>query len=426
MVRLLVLLAAGLGAAWVYCRFTTPCYEARCECEVEFGPSATGAFEENLNTRLAVWQAELQDAWPDVEIARVPRSRLVAMTVRGAEADAVAARANGCAEALVAFTETTGVARAEAPLAQIHAEVEQRRQTDERLARELISFRTASAADTQGSQRRLFEENLARATADVLEQEKRVREAAEWAEFLEVARTHPADLGAFPKSVPESSEVRRAHKAWSDARGRLANLRTKYTEEHPDVDVAKQMLVSSAKQFAEALEGATAVAEGALASAKNQLKAFRRTAGQLRAELEGMSLRADQASGGIERLQEEKKVARALYEDALLRENEMRVSAGQGGDRVRVVRAASVPKKPLYPDPVLAYSIGAGAPLALWILLGLFWPSAPRRHPQPHVHHHLHDDHAHHHSHDDHSHHHSHDHTHHHSHDHSHHRHHSI
>ena len=394
MVRVLVLLAVGLGAAWVYCRFTTPCYEARCECEVEFGPSATGAFEENLNTRLAVWQAELQDAWPDVEIARVPRSRLVAMTVRGAEADAVAARANGCAEALVAFTETTGVARAEAPLAQIHAEVEQRRQTDERLARELISFRTASAADTQGAQRRLLEENLARATADVLEQEKRVREAAEW-----------------------------------------ADLRTKYTEEHPDVDVAKQMLVSSAKQFAEALEGATAVAEGALASAKNQLKAFRRTAGQLRAELEGMSLRADQASGGIERLQEEKKVARALYEDALLRENEMRVSAGQGGDRVRVVRAASVPKKPLYPDSVLAYSIGAGAPLALWILLGLFWPSAPRRHPQPHVHHHLHDDHAHHHSHDDHSHHHSHDdhshhhshdHTHHHSHDHSHHRHHSI
>ena len=385
---LLILLAAGLGAAWGVCHFITPCYEARCECEVAFGQSAEGGFEENLNTRLATWQAELQGAWPDVEIARVPRSRLVATTARGVRAEDVAARANGCAEALVAFTETSAVVRVEAALAQIHAEVERRRQTDERLAKELLASRAASVADTQSSERRLLEENLSRATADVLEQEKRVREAAEWAEFLEVARTRPADLGAFPKSVSESSEVRRTHKAWSDARGRLANLRTKYTEEHPDVDAAKRQLIASAKQFAEVLQGATAVAEGALTSAKNQLKAFRRTAGQLRAELEGMSLRADQASGGIERLQEEKKVARALYEEALLKENEMRVSAGQDADRLRVVRPASAPAKPLYPNPTIIYSIGAGAPALLWFLFGLLWPSAPRHRRHHHHHHH--------------------------------------
>ena len=121
------------------------------------------------------------------------------------------------------------------------------------------------------------------------------------------------------------------------------------------------------------------MAESALTSAKNQLKAFRRTAGQLRAELEGMSLRADQASGGIERLQEEKKVARALYEEALLKENELRVSAGQDVDRVRVVRKASVPAKPLYPNPTIIYSVGAGAPALLWFLFGILWPSGPRR-----------------------------------------------
>ena len=387
---LIFLLAVGLGAAWGVCHFTTPCYEARCECEVAFGQPAEGGFEENLNTRLATWQAELQGAWPDVEIARVPRSRLVAATARGVRAEDVAVRANGCAEALVAFTETSAVVRVEAALAQIHAEVERRRQTDERLAKELLSFRAASAADTQSSERRLLEENLSRATTDVLEQEKRVREAAEWVEFLEVARTRPADLGAFPKSVSESSEVRRTHKAWSDARGRLANLRTKYTEEHPDVDAAKRQLIASAKQFAEVLQGAAVVAEGALTSAKNQLKAFRRTAGQLRAELEGMSLRADQASGGIERLQEEKKVARALYEEALLKENELRVSAGQDADRVRVVRKASVPAKPLYPNSEIAYSIGASASVLLWFLLGLLWPSAPRHRHHHHHHHHAH------------------------------------
>ena len=72
-------------------------------------------------------------------------------------------------------------------------------------------------------------------------------------------------------------------------------------------------------------------------------------------------------------------MARSLYEEALRKENEMRVNAGQSVDHVRVVRAAVVPAAPLYPDSVLAYSIGAGAPLALWILLGILWPSAPRR-----------------------------------------------
>lgn len=375
---LFFLLAAGLGAAWGVCHFITPCYEASCECEVAFGQPTEGGFEENLNTRLASWQAELRGEWPDVEIARVPRSRLVATTARGMRAEDVAARANGCAEALVAFVETSNVVRTEAALVQAHAEVEQRHQADERLAKDLLSFRAANAADTQSSERRLLEENLARAATDVLEQEKRVREAAEWAEFLEVARTRPADLGAFPKSVPESSEVRRTYKAWSDARGRLVSLRTKYTEEHPEVDAAKRQLIASAKQFAEVIQGAAAVAEGALTSAKNQLKAFRRTAGQLHAELEGMSLRADQAKGGIERLQEEKKVARALYEEALLRENKLRVSAGQDEDRMRVVRKATVPASPLYPNPTVVYSVGAGAPVLLWFLLGILWPSAPR------------------------------------------------
>ena len=79
MVRLLVLLAIGLGAAWGYCRFTTPCYEARCECEVSFGRPAEGRFEETLNTRLAVWQAELGDALAGAIVSNDPEELLAKM-----------------------------------------------------------------------------------------------------------------------------------------------------------------------------------------------------------------------------------------------------------------------------------------------------------------------------------------------------------
>ena len=376
MVRLLVLLAIGLGAAWGYCRFTTPCYEARCECAVSFGGAAGGGFEESLNTRLAVWQADLGKELAGVEVARVPRSRLIALTMRGTRAEDVASRANAAAEALVSYTEKANAARDGAAAAQIHAEVERLRAEDERLDRKLLEIRTANASEGGTSARRHLEETLSKITADIKAQERRVRDAGAWADFLEVARTHPKDLGAFPASVPESSEVRRAHKAWSAARGRLSNLRTKYTEAHPEVDAAKIALVATAKEFADVIAGASTVAEGELTASQNQLKELRRKASALRADLERMEIVTTEASGGIERLEQEKKVVRSLYEEALRRENEMRVNVGQGVDQVRVVRAAAVPTKPLYPDSVLAYSIGAGAALLMWILLAVLWPSA--------------------------------------------------
>ena len=68
---LIVLLAIGLGAAWGVCHFTTPCYEARCECEVSFGRPSEGGFEETLNTRLAAWQSDLGEALEGVERSEV-------------------------------------------------------------------------------------------------------------------------------------------------------------------------------------------------------------------------------------------------------------------------------------------------------------------------------------------------------------------
>ena len=421
MVRLLALLAVGLGAAWGYCRFTTPRYEARCECEVSFGGAADVGFEENLNTRLAVWKSELGDELAGVEVAPVPRSHLIAVTARDVRAEDVAARANAAAEALVSYTMNANTSRVAVTMEQLHAEVDRLRAADERLDKNLLEINTANVSEGGASARRLLEEKREKAIADIQDQEKRVRVAGEWADFLEKARTHPESPGAFPASVPESSEVRRVYKAWSAARGRLNTLRTKYTEAHQEVDAAKIALDIAEKEFTNVLASASTVADGQLASAMDQLKDFRRTAGYLRAELDWMAIRAAETNERKERFEQEKKATRGLYEEALRKENEMRMNTGQDFDQVRVVRAASVPKKPLYPDSVLAYSIGAGAPLSLWILLGFLWPAAPRRHTHLHPHHHSHDhshDHSHHHTHD-HSHDHAHDHTHHHSHDHT-------
>lgn len=379
MVRLILLLAVGLGAAWGVCRFTTPRYEARCECEVSFGQSTEGGFEENLNTRLVAWQTDVCGAWPDVEIVRVPRSRLIAVTARGEQAEEVASRANVVASALASHVEKVNASRAAAAVAQVRAQVERQRQVDEELARKLLAIRTANASEGGASGRRILEESLSKTIGDIKEAERRVREAGAWSDLLEVARTRPAEMGAIPASVPADAEVRIAHRAWSAARGRLAKLRTKYTEAHPEIEAAKIALIATAKDFSGALTRASAAAEGDLKAAQDQLKAVRRKASLLRADLERMEITTTEASGGIERLEQEKKVARELYEDALRKESELSVNAGQDADHVRVVRTAAVPAKPIYPNSTIVYSIGAGAPVLLWMILAVLWPSAPRR-----------------------------------------------
>ena len=386
----ILLLAAGLGAAWGVCRFTTPRYESRCECEVTFGSLSEGGFEENLNTRLAAWRTEPCGAWPDVEIAHVPRSHLIAMTARGARAEDVAARANDCADALVAFTgETNGVARINAALAPVRAEVEQLRQTEERLAQEILNVQTQNVSDKHFNLQ-LIEQEIRQMTDDAFEQERRARAAAERAEFYGRAQENPESAGDFPASVPGNSEVRHAYEAWISARRRLEKLRMSCTEEHQDVKEAVRLVSSTKQHFIDAVQGARTVAEEVMASAKKREKESRSKVSRLLAEREGMTLRADQAKEKIARLEKEKARMNKALEEARQKEKDNRKAAEQDEVSVRVVRKASVPGKPLYPNPTIIYSVGASAPVLLWFLLGLLWPSAPRRHYHHHHHHHAH------------------------------------
>lgn len=389
-ISLMLLLAIGLGAAWGVCRFTTPRYESRCECEVVFGNLAEGGFEENINTRLAAWRTEPGGAWPDVEIARVPRSRLISVTACGARAEDVAARANAATEALVAYTTNANSSRAEAALASVRAEIVRLRQTGERLDQELRHVKEASASDMQDFNRQLLEQELAQATADVHEQEKRVRAAAERAEFLERAQEDPSNPGDIPASVSASSEVRRAYGEWISAYRQLQNLRKVYTEEYQEVKNAVERVNAARQHVVDVVQGARTVAEKVLSSAQNRLKESRRKEGNLRAEREGMTLRAGQAEEKIARLEKENTHTSAALDEARQKEKEIRRAAEQDAVSIRVARPASVPAKPVYPDPTIAYSIGAAAPVLLWFLFGLLWPSVPYRHDYHHHHHHHH------------------------------------
>ena len=161
-----------------------------------------------------------------------------------------------------------------------------------------------------------------------------------------------------------------------------------YTEEHQDVKEAMQLVASTKQHFIDVVQGAKTVAEEVLASAQKRARESRGEVGRLLAEREGMTLRADQAKEKIARLEKEKARAGKALEEARQREKDIRKAAEQDEVSVRVVRPASVPTQPLYPDQTIAYAIGAAAPVLLWLLFGFLWPSAPRRHDHHHHHHH--------------------------------------
>ena len=162
---------------------------------------------------------------------------------------------------------------------------------------------------------------------------------------------------------------------------------------------ATQLVSSNKQHYINVVQGAQTVAEEVLASAKKRANEARSKVSRLLAEREGMTLRAGQAEEKIARLEKEKVRTSKALEEARQKEKEIRKAAEQDKVSVRVVRAASVPTKPLYPDQTIAYAIGAAAPVFLWFLLGFLWPSAPRHHyyyqPQHQQHHHHHHHHHH-------------------------------
>lgn len=405
-ISVLVFLLVGLVAAFAVYRISPTIFEATSEFTMDMRRPQSGGigqiaepdygstYEEVFNTRLSDWRSdkivtkiiqqyranfpastttdeELISVLSNSKIDLVRRSRLITISVRSTSPQLAASLANAYAEAIESFTDEENKLRCDKAVAQIHDQVDKQRRVDEKIAKDLLEFRTANKIDNMLSEREILQQSLQKTTADVLTLRSEVTAAAEWEKVLQAAQETPEDFGALPEAVPRSSEIAQAHTTLQTAKMELTALLSRFTKNHPEVRAKEKELESIKQQFVDAVSRALATAHGNLASYQNQLAVFERNSTKLRSELAMIEQKIVSADAGLKQLEQEKKVSSELYLGLLTKENEARIAAEANNEIVRVGRPANVPKTPVLPNPIMIFAAATVLSLGCGLLFVL-------------------------------------------------------
>lgn len=407
-ISVLVFLLIGLVASFAVYRISPTIYEAQSKftmqmrspqssngtlgqmTEIDYGTT----YEEVFNTRLSDWRSEklitkimqqyranhpaatvsdeeLLAALVNSDLELVRRSRLITIAVRSGSAQLAADLANAYADAIESFTDEENKLRCDKAVAQIHDQVEKQRRMDGKVAAALLNFRKTHKVDNLKSEREIVQQSLQKVTADVLELESEVTSATEWEKVLEAAQETPEDFGALPSAVPRSSEIGQAYTDLQKCKLELNSLLTSFTTSHPDVKIKQKSLDILKQQFTESVSRALATAHGNLASFRNQLAVHRKSRDKLTATLADIDQKIISAESGLAQIESEKEISSQLLKQLQQDENTARIAAEANNEIVRVASIASVPLKPVLPNPIIIFAVGIIGSLAFGFLFVL-------------------------------------------------------
>ena len=398
-----VFLLVGLIISFAVYRISPTIYEARSEFTMDmrrtsgYGKSALAdatpdygnTYAEIFNTRISEWRSDKivtkimeqyrashpSSTVSDEEIVKVlvaselelqRNSRIITISMRSEIPALCAALANAYAEAIEAFTDEENKARCDKAVSQIHANVEKKRREADKVAQQLLDFRTANKVDNLRSSRDTISQGLAKTTGDILTLETEETQLIEWEKMLAAVQKDPATYGSLSTGVPRAGEIAAEFRAYQDADGEYQKLLFAYTESHPQVISAKKVLALSRQRFIDAASRALLTGRSTLQVVRNQLANLRAKQDDLRNELASVEQRIVLAESGLGQLEAEYGVATRVLEGLILDENKARIEAESNNEIVRVGRPANVPSKPVLPNPMLIFgagivlSIGAG------------------------------------------------------------------
>ena len=396
-------LLVGLIISFAVYRISPTIYEARSEFTMDmrrtsgYGKSALAdatpdygnTYAEIFNTRISEWRSDKivtkimeqyrashpSSTVSDEEIVKVlvaselelqRNSRIITISMRSEIPALCAALANAYAEAIEAFTDEENKARCDKAVSQIHANVEKKRREADKVAQQLLDFRTANKVDNLRSSRDTISQGLAKTTGDILTLETEETQLIEWEKMLAAVQKDPATYGSLSTGVPRAGEIAAEFRAYQDADGEYQKLLFAYTESHPQVISAKKVLALSRQRFIDAASRALLTGRSTLQVVRNQLANLRAKQDDLRNELASVEQRIVLAESGLGQLEAEYGVATRVLEGLILDENKARIEAESNNEIVRVGRPANVPSKPVLPNPMLIFgagivlSIGAG------------------------------------------------------------------
>ena len=405
-----VFLLVGLIVSFAIYRISPTVYEATSEFTMDMRRSTGGAgrglvlaeampdygatYNEIFNTRISDWRSEvllakivqryrtarpnstaadeeLFEALTESELELVRNSRIITISVRSRSAALCADLANAYAESIEAFTDEENKARCDKAVAQIHASVERQRRAVEKIAQQTRDFRTANKVDSLRANLTTAEQARSQTTVSILQLETEEAQLVEWEKMLSAVQKDPASYGNLSTGVPRAEEIAAEFKAYQDADGEYKKLTLAYTDNHPDVLAAKQMLEFSRQRFLDSAARALLTGRSTLQVTRNQLASLRQKRDDLSAELVSLAQRIGLAESGIKQLESDYESQSRILESLYTDENQARLQAESNNEIVRVGRPAQVPEKPVLPNPLIIFGAGVFLSFALGALFVL-------------------------------------------------------
>ncbi len=401
-----VFVLVGLIIAFAVYRISPTIYEAKSDFTMDIRrsvgrqmtaldaamPDLGQNYAEIFNTRLPEWRSEkivskivqeYRTAHPastvsddeiistlggsELELQR--NSRLITVTVRSTVPALAASLANAYAEAIEAFTDEENKLRCDKAVSQIHQNVEKKRREVDKVAKQLLDFRTANKVDNLRSSRDTNQQALQQTTSDILALEREETQLVEWEKMLAAVQKDPESFGTLSTGIPRAQDIATEYRAFQDASADYAKLQFAFTENHPEMIAKAKELENAKERFLAATERALQTGRSTLQITRNQLSNLRTKQDDLRNELSSLEQRIVLAESGLGQLEAEFGVANRVLEGLILDENKARIEAESNNEIVRVARRANVPSKPVLPNPMLIFGLG----IALSVVLGFFF-----------------------------------------------------
>lgn len=405
-----VFLLIGIIVAFAVYRISPTIYEARSEFTMDMRRSSSGGrsmnaidqamvdygsdYAEIFNTRLSDWRSdkivamitqeyrsshpaatdsddEIMSALSGSKLELQRHSRIITITVRSKSPKLAAGLANAYASAIEAFTDEENKARCDKAVQQIHGNVEKKRREVEKIAKQLLEFRTANKVDNLRSSRDTAQQSLTQMTTEILRVEAEETQLGEWEKMLADLQNDPESFGSIPTDSARATEIANEYQNFLNASTDYAKLQLAFTDNHPDVVAKGKELEMAKKRFLDAVARALQSCRSTLKVTRNRLATLRAKYDELKNDLASYSQRVVFAESSLGILEADFAVANHMLEDLIMGENKARLDAEANNEIVRVGRPAGVPGKPVLPNPLVIFGAGIVLSLALGFLFVL-------------------------------------------------------
>ena len=345
-------------------------------------------YAEIFNTRLTQWRSEaiikkITDAYRNkfptstvsdaelisclagsqLELQR--NSRIITIAVRSKVPETAMALANAYAQAIEDFSDEENKAKCDKAVSHIHSQVEKTRREKDQLDKDILEFSSVNKVDAMRSQRDMTNQALQKTTADILALETQEAQLVEWEKLLTAVQKDPSRFGSLAANVPRAQEIASEYAAFQKITGEYQALLVNFTDEHPDVIAKSNELENAKSRFLDATARAHETGSSTLAVAKNQLASLRGKQAQLQAELTSVGQRIAVAESSLRTMESEYNMASRVFESLILEEQKARMEAEANNEIINVGRPASLPSRPVLPNPLVIFGVGVFLSLAL-------------------------------------------------------------